>query len=259
MPLVISAVKTLLVHGVIQSAAFFIFYRLWGFPVFFLLLFLGVQMVFHLGVLIFLVKNRRLFYKINGGQRETCVNAANKITLFRITTIPFLVFLTLVSQRFQARPVLAAAFALTFASDFLDGWIARTWRLETYIGRILDSASDYLLLGVLTGALFFFKRVSSWLFWLIIGRLLLNVLVMFVLFLVHKKLRPQTTPLGKTAIAAIMVLLVMEAAKPMGLPGWIIHIERAAALVIGLSVIDKLVYLARGLRGKASEPLNARS
>jgi phosphatidylglycerophosphate synthase len=237
---------------VLQNGGFFIFYRLWGFPGFFLLLFLGVQTIFHLGVLLFLVKNRQLFYKINGGQRETCVNAANKITLFRITMLPFLIFLTLVSQRFQARPVLAAAFALTFASDFLDGWVARTRKLETYIGRILDSASDYLLLGTLTGALFFFKLVSSWLFWLIMGRLLLNALIMFILFLVHKKLKPQTTPLGKTAIAAIMVLLVMEAAKPMGLPGWISYIERAAALVIALSVIDKLVYLTKGLQDKAT-------
>jgi phosphatidylglycerophosphate synthase len=252
MPLVRSALKTLLVHYTIQNAAFFIFYRLWGFPVFFLVLFLSVQTIFHLGVLIFLIKNRRFFYKINGGQRETCINAANKITLFRITMLPFLVFLTLVSQRFQARPVLAAAFALTFASDFIDGWVARTRGLETYIGKILDSASDYLLLGALTGALFFFKLVSSWLFWLITGRLLLNALVMLILLLVHKELRPQTTPLGKTAIAAIMVLLVMEAAKPLGLPGWTTCIEQAAALVIGLSVIDKLVYLAKGLQAKAN-------
>jgi phosphatidylglycerophosphate synthase len=248
MPLVKSAVRTLLVYYLIQNAAFFIFYCLWGFPVSFLILFLNVQTIFHLGVLAFLVKNRRFFYKINGGQQETCINTANKITLFRITMLPFLVFLTLVSQRFQARPVLAAAFALTFISDFIDGRVARIGGLETYIGRILDSASDYLLLGALTGALFFYNLVTSWLFWLITGRLALNVLVMFILFLVHKELRPQTTPLGKTAIAAIMVLLVMEAAKPMGLPGWTTYIERASALVIGLSVLDKLVYLVKGLR-----------
>jgi phosphatidylglycerophosphate synthase len=156
-----------------------------------------------------------------------------------------------VSQRYPAGPVLTVAFALTFLSDFFDGRIARTMRMETYAGKILDSASDYLLLGITAGAFFFFKLLKPWLFWVIIGRLFFNALGMLILFLVHRKLRPQTTPLGKVAIAAIMILLVIEAAKPLGFPDWIVYAEFAAAVLIGISVIDKLLYLIRGLQVKA--------
>jgi phosphatidylglycerophosphate synthase len=251
MTLIRSIITTLFVYCLLQSLVFFELYRLWNFPPGFLLLFFTAQLIFYLALFLFLVSNKNLFYNTFTNQKETKVNGANKITLFRITMLPFLVLLTLVSQRCPAGPALTAAFSLTFISDFFDGRIARTWKIETYMGKILDSASDYLLLGITAGAFFFFKLLKPWLFWVIIGRLFFNSLVMLILFLVHRKLRPQTTPIGKTAIAAIMILLVIEAAKPLGLPEWISYVEIAAAFLIGISVIDKLIYLVRGLQLKA--------
>ena len=255
MPLVVSIIKTLVVFFLFQSAAFFTFFRLWLFPPGLMPFFFITQLIFYSGIFFFLVKNSDLFYNIHSGERETKLNGANKITLFRITMLPFLIFLTLMSQMRgegtlspAARPVLTAAFALTFASDFFDGRIARIKKLETCIGRILDSASDYLLLGIIAGAFFYFKLIKPWIFLVIIIRLFLNALVMLTLMLVQRKLQPQTTPLGKIAIASIMVLLVMEAAKTPGLQGWIPWAEGAAALVIGISMIDKTVYLVKGLK-----------
>jgi phosphatidylglycerophosphate synthase len=239
-----------MVYCLFQSLAFFTLYSLWSFPLGFLLLFFATELIFYLILLSFLVKNKNLFFNVLTNQRETTLNAANKITLFRITMLPFLICLTLVSQRCPTGLVLTLAFTLTFLSDFFDGHIARTMRLETYAGKILDSASDYLLLGITAGAFFFFKLLKPWLFWVIIGRLFFNALVMLTLFLVHRKLRPQTTPLGKVAIAAIMIVLVIEVARPLGLPGWIAYAEPAAAVLIGASVIDKLLYLIRGLQAK---------
>ncbi|MDR0598723.1 MAG: CDP-alcohol phosphatidyltransferase family protein [Treponema sp.] len=265
MALIKSIIKTLLVYYLLQSLFFFLCLRLWktpGEPVF--LIFLTVELVFYLAAFVFLAKNQKSFYRIRDGGREDSVNWATKITLFRITMLPFLVFLTLFSQWSSTRfggvfvpgPVLTAAFALTFASDFFDGYIARTMGVETYIGKILDSASDYLLLGINAGAFFFLKILNPWLFAMIIGRLVFNSLVMLILFVVHKKLRPQTTPLGKVTIAVIMVLLVLETARFLGLPSlslWIGYAERAAALVTGFSLIDKTVYLIRGLGFRAKE------
>ena len=256
-PLITSTAKTLSFYCLLQSAFFFGFFRVWLFPVNFLLLFFAVQLIFCLVIFLFLLKNTDLFYNIQTGKQETNVNAANKITLFRITMLPFLVFLTLVSQNcgnsISAGPALTIAFALTFVSDFLDGRVAKARKLESYIGKILDSASDYLLLGVCAVAFFYFKLLKPWLFTVIIIRLLLNAVVMLILFSVHRKLRPQTTPLGKTAIAVIMILLVVEAAKPLGLPQWVDYIEPAAAVIIGVSMIDKLLYLIRGLQTKTED------
>ena len=258
MSLVVSIVKTLAFFFLLQGIAFAALLKLWLFPPDLVLIFFAVQLIFYLGIFFFLVKNRRLFYNIWNGEQETKVNGANKITLFRITMLPFLVFLTLISQQWggprgkalspAAGPVLTAAFALTFASDFFDGRLARVKKLETYIGRILDSASDYLLLGIITGAFFYFKLIKPWIFLVIIIRLFLNALVMLTLMLVHRKLQPQTTPLGKIAIASIMVLLVMEAAMVPWLERWIPWAEGAAALIIGVSMIDKIVYLIKGLK-----------
>jgi phosphatidylglycerophosphate synthase len=249
-----SIVQTLAVYFILQNLAFLVFFRLWLFPFAFVPAFAAAQLVFYLGTLFFLLANRRLFYRLPGGEPEGAVNGANKITLFRITMLPMLVFLTLVSQRPRAAgdvtaegPLLTAVFALTFASDFFDGRLARKRNEVTYIGRLLDSACDYLLLGVSAGAFFYFKLLDAWLFLLIIIRLFLNAMVMLILFLVRRRLVPQTTPLGKTAIAVIMVLLVVEAAGLTGLLRWTRYAEFAAAAVIGVSMIDKLIFLIRGI------------
>jgi phosphatidylglycerophosphate synthase len=259
-PLTKSIVKTLLLYCLVQCTGFFIFYRVWLFPLAFLFFFFAGQLVYYTGIFLFLVKSKPYFYNIHSGKQETVVNVANKITLFRITMLPFLVFLTLVSQKYRNEsgnplntgPALTLVFALTFASDFFDGRVARTRKLESYIGKILDSASDYLLLGVCAIAFFCYNLLKPWLFLLIIIRLLFNALVMLTLFKVHKKLNPQTTYLGKTAIAVIMMLLVLEAAKPLGLPSWVSFLEPAAAIIIGVSLIDKLVYLIKGLQVKTA-------
>jgi len=248
-----SVVATLAVFFLFQSSAFIVLWRFWLFPQVFLLSFFVAQIFFYLVVFFFLTKNSRLFYNTLNGENETKVNVVNKITLFRISMLPFLVMLTLVTKQHgdagsSSGVVLTAVFALTFTTDFFDGRIARLKKLETYIGKILDSASDYLLLGFSAGAFFYFKLIKPWVFLIIIIRLFFNSVVMLILFWVHRKLRPQTTPLGKIAIAAIMVLLVLETAQIPRLSRWIIFIEAAAAFIIGISIIDKLVYLIKGLR-----------
>jgi len=253
-----SIVKTLLPYCLVQILAFLIFYRIWVFPLYFLFFFFTGQLIFYALIFLFLAMNKPFFYNIRTGKQETVVNGANKITLFRITMLPFLVFLTLVSQKYNNEsgnpiytgPTLTLVIALTFASDFIDGRVARAKKLESYMGKILDSASDYLLLGVCAIAFFCYKLLKPWLFLVIIIRLLFNALVMLTLLKVHKKLNPQTTYMGKIAIAVIMMLLVLEAAKPLGLPPWVLYLEPIGAVIIGISLIDKLVYLIKGLKVK---------
>jgi phosphatidylglycerophosphate synthase len=218
-----------------------------------------------MGIMVFLILNRRHFYNFQSGKRETMVNGANKITLFRISMLPFLVFLLLAVERFSGRipgrsagPLLVFAFAVTFLSDFIDGKLARVRKLETYIGKILDSGSDYMLLGATAVSFFFFKLLKPWLFWIIIGRLFINALGMFTLFLVRKKLSPQTTIFGKVAIAAIMVLFVLESAS-ISLPGSIggifpsiiRYIEIGTGVLLLLSVVDKIIYFLKAFNPAA--------
>jgi phosphatidylglycerophosphate synthase len=238
-----SIVLTILALFGTETAAFFCFSRVCGLGTEFFLLFLAVQAAFHLVIALFLVLNRAFFYNTRSGAAEETVNAANKISLFRISMLPFLFFLILASQRQNIGPALVISTALTFLSDFIDGRLARARDMETCMGKILDSASDYLLLGTTAAAFFFYGLIKTWLFGIIIGRLFINALGMMILSLVRKKLTPQTTFFGKIAIAAIMILMVLESAALFaGTAPWMIFVEIAAGAVIGVSVIDKALY-----------------
>jgi phosphatidylglycerophosphate synthase len=246
--LLASIISTVALLFLGESAVFFTLSRLYGFDTDFFLLFLAAEAGFDLVVSTFLVLNRNFFYNIRSGEAELRVNLSNKITLFRITMLPFLIFLIYASQKQNAGPAPVIVLALTFLSDFVDGRLARTKNLETYIGKILDSASDYLVLGVTAAVFCFFRWIKTWLFLLIVGRLFIHSLGMMILYLVRKKLSPQTTILGKVTIAAIMVFLVLESATLfLGKPLWMDYVEIAVGIVIFLSIADKLVYFVKSL------------
>ncbi|MDR2049711.1 MAG: CDP-alcohol phosphatidyltransferase family protein [Treponema sp.] len=231
-----------------ESAVFFMLSRLYGFDTDFFLLFLATQAGFDFVVSLFLAANRSCFYNIRSGEAESRVNLSNKITLFRITMLPFLIFLIYASQKQSVGPALVITVALTFLSDFIDGRLARAKNLETYMGKILDSASDYLILGTTAAALCFFRRIKTWLFLLIVGRLFIHALGMLILYLLRKKLSPQTTIAGKITIAVIMVFLVLEfAVLFLGRPLWMNYVEIAVGIVICLSVADKVIYFVKSL------------
>jgi phosphatidylglycerophosphate synthase len=244
-----SIISTVAAFFLGESAVFFILSRLYGFNVGYFLLFLAAEAGFDLVISVFLILNQGFFFNIRSGGAELRVNLSNKITLFRITMLPFLIFLIYASRTRSVGPALVISIALTFLSDFVDGRLARAKNLETYMGKILDSASDYLVLGATTAALCFFRQIKTWLFLLIAGRLFIHSLGMMILYLVRKKLSPQTTILGKVTIAAIMVFLVLESAVLfLGRPLWMDYVEIAVGAVIFLSVIDKVVYFAKSLK-----------
>ena len=94
------------------------------------------------------------------------MNFANQITLVRIFLIPvFVAFAIYYAKSAEAgapqewmRHAAIAVFAVAALSDAVDGWIARHFRQQTNLGRILDPLADKLLLvsAVLTLSL------SSW-------------------------------------------------------------------------------------------------
>ncbi|MDR1390475.1 MAG: CDP-alcohol phosphatidyltransferase family protein [Treponema sp.] len=248
-----SIITTLAFFFVIEMIAFFIITLLfWALQSRYFLGFLVFHGLFFTGLCIFLLKYQKFFYRIKTGEQETTVTAANKITLFRITMLPFLGSLTLASHRYGTGPVLSAAAALTFITDFFDGRIARAKGTESYMGKILDSASDYMLLVSIAALFWYFRLLRLWLFLLIAVRLFYNVVIQLVLYFIRKKIHPQTTSFGKISVAAIMILLVLEAAKPLGLPVWIRYLEFTAAILIAASIIDKSIYFFGALRESSS-------
>lgn len=67
-------------------------------------------------------------------------NIPNALSILRILSVPVLIYLA-ISHHEKAYFVL---WILAVASDALDGWIARTFRLQTPLGAKLDSTADSL-------------------------------------------------------------------------------------------------------------------
>ena len=85
----------------------------------------------------------------------------NLLTLSRILAIPVLVVLAALGS-----PVgdLLAMLLFTAAglTDWLDGHLARTWKQQSEVGRMLDPIADKLLVGATLMVLAGLQRLSPW-------------------------------------------------------------------------------------------------
>ena len=93
------------------------------------------------------------------------MNLPNKITIFRVCMIPvFLVFM-LVPGIPYANYIATAVFAIACASDAVDGYIARKYKLVTNFGKFMDPIADKLLV---CSALICFAALSYMPAWIVI-------------------------------------------------------------------------------------------
>src|SRR3990167_2187425 len=76
--------------------------------------------------------------------RMNVSNIPNLLTLFRFAVTP-LVILLLLTDAPWAGVVTAILVSLAGLSDFLDGYLARYWKLETNVGKFLDPLADKVL------------------------------------------------------------------------------------------------------------------
>ncbi|NMO97682.1 CDP-diacylglycerol--glycerol-3-phosphate 3-phosphatidyltransferase [Paenibacillus lemnae] len=111
------------------------------------------------------------------------MNLANRITVIRIALIPCLILLLQpYPQWLESQSALfehlnqwgmyyaAALFLITAATDKLDGYIARKYRMVTNLGKLLDPLADKLLISAALIMLVLLQLVPSWMAVIIIGR-----------------------------------------------------------------------------------------
>lgn len=97
------------------------------------------------------------------------MNTANKITLARVVLIPVFVAVCYLSFPYSQWAALGI-FILASLSDFLDGYIARTYDQITDFGKFLDPIADKLLV---TSAMLIFVeqgRMPAWVLLCVIAR-----------------------------------------------------------------------------------------
>lgn len=212
--------------------------------------FLVVTSVFHAVLLCMLLLFRRDFEIVPSGLKLDRVNLANIVTLFRLTSMPTLLFLVLAAKDYRIRFPLLGLVVLVFATDFADGLISRKSGQVTKMGKMLDSSSDYVLLIVLTIVFYYFSLVPPWFFLLVTTRLGLQVAFVFILIFVNKKIEPKTTFMGKLAVASIMVLYALEVLRlifGIGRIEFVVVLELLTAAIVLASMFDKVIAFAREL------------
>jgi len=212
--------------------------------------FITVATAYHALLMVMLLLFRHDFVKVPSGEVLQRVNLANAITLFRLTSMPTLLFLVLAAKDYRIRWPLLGLVVLVFATDFVDGYISRKAGEVTKVGKMMDSTSDYVLLIVLTILFYYFSLVPPWFFLIVTVRLGMQVVFVFILIIVNRKIEPKTTFMGKAAVASIMVLYAMEVLRLLfgiGRIEFVLVLEWATAAIVILSMVDKVAAFTREL------------
>ena len=86
----------------------------------------------------------------------------NVLTYARIFFIPMIVVCLFIDAH---DPILRMSafilFALSGVSDFLDGWLARKWNMQSVLGKMLDPIADKLLISVILVMLVYTKDITG--------------------------------------------------------------------------------------------------
>lgn len=97
------------------------------------------------------------------------MNLANKLTLARIFLVPVFMII-LVSKVPYGKWIAFAVFLLAASTDGLDGYIARSRKQITRLGKFLDPLADKLLISAALVSLVELREIPAWVAIIIIGR-----------------------------------------------------------------------------------------
>jgi len=175
------------------------------------------------------------------------MNIANKISTFRILSVPFFIAcLVYYSPERQFLKNLALfIFVLGVISDGLDGFVARKAKLQSKAGLVLDPLGDKLLL---LSAFIFLSPISKlslkfplWVTFIVISRDAIIILGAVVIYMVKQTLDVYPTKWGKltTIFQMLSVIGILLQWKPVVFLWWIAVI---------FTVISGVDYVKRGFK-----------
>ena len=92
----------------------------------------------------------------------------NLLSIVRVIAAPVVVALLLAAP--PQRPAAVAIFSLASITDYLDGYLARRWRVVSQFGIFCDLMADKLLVAATLIALVSIRLVPAWMVIIIVGR-----------------------------------------------------------------------------------------
>jgi len=144
------------------------------------------------------------------------MNFANKISIFRILTVPF--FIACIIYYSPERPYLLytalGLFILAAVSDAADGYIARRSQQISRAGMILDPLGDKLLLMSAFICLNLTTRLEIrfplWVILIVVSRDLIILLGVAVIYMVRQRMDVLPTRWGKcTTVSQVLAVLAV--------------------------------------------------
>ncbi|MFN8649760.1 CDP-diacylglycerol--glycerol-3-phosphate 3-phosphatidyltransferase [Streptococcus sp.] len=97
-------------------------------------------------------------------------NIPNALTLGRILIIPVFIVLLTVWQSSLSHVLAAIIFALASITDYLDGYLARKWKVVSNFGKFADPMADKILVMTAFIMLVELKMAPAWVVAIIICR-----------------------------------------------------------------------------------------
>ncbi len=191
------------------------------------------------------------------GQPLARLGLPNLLTLFRLTSLPIITLVFLLARTHPSLSMPLVVFiSVAFLTDLLDGFLARSLKMGTQLGKLLDSSTDYIILFSLTLVLGVTSVLPLYLLVLILVRLVFQIGGVLWVQLVFRRQFVETTWLGKASLFVLMVLFAVEILVFLRLPGWAGHwaittLEVFAAVVMVVSTVDKIVFFRAKLQEAA--------
>ncbi len=162
--------------------------------------------------------------------------AINAITLYRLVSAVFLVYLVLTNQLVLFKWLLA----VSFFTDAIDGFLARKFKVVSVLGSRIDSIADDLTVLVAFMGLYFFKEefVKSYyeLFLLLLGIFLIQLIAALIRY---HKFTSFHTILAKCAmiLQGCFLILIFFLPEP---PMWLFY---GAVVVTALQLAEEIILI----------------
>lgn len=163
-------------------------------------------------------------------------NIPNMLSAFRIVLIPFFVWQMMAGNTTAAAIILA----VSGATDFLDGFLARKYGWITSLGKVLDPAADKLT-QVTVCVVFIILYRQYWYFFAV---LILKEVIMLTLggYLLKKGVKIEGARwFGKVVTALFYLVMVLLIFLPGVIPHWLA--VSMLAVVTVCAMIGGLMYL----------------
>ncbi len=161
----------------------------------------------------------------------------NIISLFRVVLIPFFIWQMLVGNTVAAAIILA----VSGATDFLDGWLARHFNWVSAMGKVLDPAADKLT-QVSVCVMLIITRPEYWYFF---AFLIFKELVMLILggWLVRNKVKLKGARWFGKVVTFLFYLFTAIIIFFGNIPHWVVltmlSVVSVCALIAGLLYIPQ--------------------